>query len=239
MSFGALEIHDIDGVEITVEPWSWRFAVDRRDEIDRHFAWRQRDRASMWNGRVLLLNRYKISGNALRGACFETEFASFVAWRDWDFADRAVANVFAAAALQGADGGYLVGEMAADTANAGLLYFPCGTPDPNDVDAGMLDLEESVSRELMEETGIGIDTLDAAPGWCLVRDRGFLALIKRLTARENAEVLRSRILSNLAKQPHPELADVRIVRGRADLDPRMPRFVVTYFEEVWRKEGAI
>ena len=103
----------------------------------------------------------------------------------------------------------------------------------------MLDLEESVSRELMEETGIGIDTLDAAPGWCLVRDRGFLALIKRLTARENAEVLRSRILSNLAKQPHPELADVRIVRGRADLDPRMPRFVVTYFEEVWRKEGAI
>lgn len=234
------EIIALERAEIAVEPWSWRFAVERRDEIERHFARRQRGRASVWNGRVLLLNRYTISGRVLRGACFETDFASFLAWRDWDFADRAVANVFAAAALQGADGGYLVGEMAPNTANAGLLYFPCGTPDPSDIDArGMLDLAGSVGRELLEETGLAIATLDAAPGWLMVRDRGFLALIKHLAARESAEGLRSRILSNIAKQPHPEFADVRIVRGRADLNPRMPRFVVTYFEDVWGREGAI
>jgi hypothetical protein len=234
------EIVALDRAEIAVESWSWKFAFDRRDEIDRHFVARQRDRGSMWNGRVLLLHRYAIVDRVLRGACFETDFASFLAWRDWDFADRNVANVFAAAALQGADGGYLVGEMASNTANAGLLYFPCGTPDPSDVDAGgMLDLAGSVGRELLEETGVAISTLGSEPGWCLLRDRGFLALIKRVTARESAEELRNRILRNIAKQSQPEFADVHVVRGRMDLNARMPRFVVTYFEHAWRNAGAI
>ena len=45
-------------------------------------------------------------------------------------------NFFVAAALRAADGAYLVGEMASDTAAAALLYFPCGTPEPDDINAG-------------------------------------------------------------------------------------------------------
>jgi hypothetical protein len=229
------DIIALERVEIAVEPWSWEFASARREEIDRHFASRRRERPALWNGRVLLLHRYAISDSALRGACFETDYASFLAWRDWDLPDPGVFNIFAAAALRTADGRYLVGEMSPSTAGAGQLYFPCGTPAPEDIGAdGVLDLAGSLGRELLEETGIDIATLDAEPRWCLVRDRGFLALMKVLVASEHAEELRSRVMRHIASEPQPELSDIRIVRGRADLDPRMPPFIVAFLEQAWR-----
>jgi hypothetical protein len=230
-----IEIHSIDRVEVAVEPWDWDFAENRRGDIDQHFADRRRERPALWNGRVLMLHRYAIGEGVLRGACFETDYASFLAWRDWDFPDPRVFNIFASAALQAADGAYLVGEMASSTAGAGQIYFPCGTPDPRNIAGGKLDLDDSARCELREETGIEIATLDIAPGWNFLRDRGFLALMKRLTARENADALRSRILRHLEKETQPEFCDIRIVRGPGDLDPRMPRFLIAYFESVWRQ----
>jgi hypothetical protein len=234
------EIVQIDRVEITLEPWRWQFAVDRRAEIDRHFADMQRHLPTVWNGRVLLLHRYAIRDGVLTGACFETDYASFSAWRKWGFPDTSVYNVFAAAALRAGDDAYLVGEMAADTAAAGLLYFPCGTPEPNDLDAGgVLDLAGNLTRELHEDTGLAIVELAAERGWSMVCDRCHISLLKRLTARENAQALRSRILRHLAGEPAPELADVHIVRGPADLDARMPRFVVAFLENAWRQVSRV
>ncbi len=237
MSFAApIQIIELDRVEITVERWQWEFAIRQRMEIDQHFARRQRERPTIWNGRVFLLNRYEISAGVLQGSSFETDYASFLAWYDWGFRDAGVFNVFAAAALRAADGAYLVGEMAQSTAAAGQIYFPSGTPDREDVGAeGALDLAGSVGRELLEETGLDIGALAAEPGWTLVRDSGFVALMKRLTACQNAAELRSRIMRHLASEAQPEFSDIRIVRGRADLDARMPRFVIAYLEAMWRQ----
>jgi len=231
----ALDIVPIARTEILVEQRPWPFALARRAEIDRHFVERQRGEPALWNGRVLLLSRYTIDAGVLRGACFETDFASFLAWRDWDFPDPDVSNVFAAAALQSADGAFLLGEMALHTANAGRIYFPCGTPDPGDIVAGELDLAGSLRRELAEETGLAIGALAAEPGWKLVRDRGFLGVLKLLTARDDAAALRERILHHLAGEARPEFSDIHIVRAPADLDARMPRFVVAYLEQAWRR----
>ena len=237
MSFAApIQIIELDRVEITVERWQWEFAIRQRMEIDQHFARRQRERPTIWNGRVFLLNRYEISAGVLQGSSFETDYASFLAWYDWGFRDAGVFNVFAAAALRAADGAYLVGEMAQSTAAAGQIYFPSGTPDREDVGAeGALDLAGSVGRELLEETGLDIGALAAEPGWTLVRDSGFVGLMKRLTACQNAAELRSRIMHHLANEAQPEFSDIRIVRGRADLDARMPRFVIAYLEAMWRQ----
>jgi len=231
-----IEITTLDGAEIVLEPWSWPFAAARRGEIDGHFAGLQRKRLGVWNGRVLLLNRYVIDNGVLRGACFETDYASFCAWRDWTFPDASVFNFFAAAALQSADGAWLVGEMASDTANAGLLYFPCGTPELADVDEnGRFDLARNLRRELLEETGIDPAELVAAPAWSFLRDRGYIALIKRLTARQGAVELRTRIMRTIDRQARPELVDIRILRGPADLDSRLPPFMVAFLEQAWRR----
>ena len=51
----------------------------------------------------------------------------------------------------------------------------------------------------------------------------------------NADELRARIMRHIADDKHPELADIRIVRGPADIDSSMPPSVVAYLEREWRR----
>jgi len=48
-----------------------------------------------------------------------------------------------------------------------------------------------------------------------------------------ADVLRARILRYLASEAQPELADIRIVRGPADLVPQMPDYVTAFLAHQW------
>jgi hypothetical protein len=89
----------------------------------------------------------------------------------------------------------------------------------------------------MEETGLDLGGLDVEEGWMAVRDGGFLALVKRVTAAQDAAELRSRVLTYLRAQAQSEFCDVRVVRDPYDLDPRMSRFVVAYLQAAWRRQA--
>jgi 8-oxo-dGTP pyrophosphatase MutT (NUDIX family) len=231
-----VEVVALDDAEISLETWHWPFAAERRGEIDRHFARLQGERSGVWNGRILLLHRCAVRERVLHGACFETDYANLCAWRDWGLPDRSVSNFFVAAALRAADGAYLVGEMAPETAAAGLLYFPCGTPEPGDIDAGgVFDLAGNLRRELLEETGLEMGDLESEPGWTLVRDRGYVGLLKRLIAPQNADALRARVMRHITNEERPELIDMHILRGPHDFDGRMPPFVTLFLEAAWRR----
>lgn len=218
-----VSIRRIAQLDLRLEPKPWAFAQERRAEIAAHFTALQRDKP-LWNGRVLLMFEHAISDGTLRGSYLETDYASFIAWRDWGFPDRTMRNCFAPAALQGSDGAYVLGVMGGHTANAGQIYFPCGTPDPDDVRDGRVDLDGSVRRELFEETGISADELDIDPGWYAVFAGPRIAMIKPMRTRVTADALRQRIRSHIARESEPELADAHIVRDVADFDSRMPDF---------------
>jgi 8-oxo-dGTP pyrophosphatase MutT (NUDIX family) len=232
-----IEIGTLDRAEIRFEPWLWPFAADRRGEIDSHFSELQRARAGVWNGRVLLLKSFAIEARVLRGTCFETDYASFCGWRAFGRDQEGIVNVFADAAILTADGAYLAGEMASYTAAAGKIYFPSGTPEPDDLDAtGLLDLEGNVRRELLEETGIDAGELAPQQGFSYVRDGGSMALVKTLRAQQNAQQLRSRIMRHIASEERPELVDIRILRSAADFDPAMPRYITAFLTHCWSQE---
>jgi hypothetical protein len=55
-----------------------------------------------------------------------------------------------------------------------------------------------------------------------------IALMQVLQARASAADLRARVLDHIARETKPELADVRVIRGRADFDPMMPPFITAY-----------
>ena len=230
----AIEIAPLDAVEIAVEPWTWRFAEARRAEINRHFATQRSERPTLWNGRVLLMHRCTRESRILHGASFETDYASFLAWRDWGCPEAGVCNVFAAAALQSADGAFLLGRMAPSTSAAGQWVFPSGTPDPDDINStGWLDLVGNVGRELFEETGLDIGVCQVERGWTLVRAGGFVALMKRVTVNESGEQLLEKVTQHLANQAQPEFSAVGVVRSLADVDPATPQFYVDYLMAEW------
>jgi len=215
-------------LDLRFEPAPWPFADQRRAEIDAHFAKLRVEKPEMWNGRVLLLRRGEISDGVLSGAYLEVDFASFIAWRDWGFPDKAIRNCFPMAALRSSDGAFLLGVMGSHTATAEQIYFPAGTPDSNDVDGDTVDLERGVIRELIEETGLGIGDFSAEQGWFATPLGQRLALMKIVQAQETATTLRERIRAFLVSQKQPELSDIHIVRGVDDLRPTMPPYVATF-----------
>jgi 8-oxo-dGTP pyrophosphatase MutT (NUDIX family) len=169
-----------------------------------------------------------LADGVFSGRYLETDYASFAAWRAWGPSTAAVQNCFSAAAIRSADSAFLLGVMGSHTANAGRIYFPCGTPDPDDIVGDRVDLDLSLRRELKEETGLDVTEFTAEPGWTSVFDAPLIAHIKVLRSRDSAASLRSRILDYLARERQPELADIRIVRDPGDFDAAMPRFVTAF-----------
>jgi 8-oxo-dGTP pyrophosphatase MutT (NUDIX family) len=226
----APDVISIDRLSLAYAPQPWPFAAERRAEIDAHFEQARRERPGIWNGQVLVMHRHRLDQDALEGAFLPTDFASFMTWRDWGFPEAGVTNCFSMGALRGSDGGWIMGVMAPYTSAGGKIYFPAGTPDPDDVVDGTVDLAGNVIREVAEETGLGANDFTEAEGWYCVVDGPRIALMKVLQAREPAATLRQRILDYLAREPAPELADIRIVRSRRDFDPMMPRFVTAFLD---------
>jgi len=195
-----------------------------------HFAELQRDKPKLWNGRILMGRHPVFAGGRLSASYFETDFASFLAWRDWGFPDASVFNGFGMGALRCADGAFVLGEMGQHTANAGRIYFPSGTPDLDDVRDGMLDISGSVVRELQEETGLAPGEYDSDVDWHCIYTGPAVAIIRMLRVDMPGEALRERIVANLASQHEPELSAIHIVRDARHLNPAMPRFVTAFLE---------
>jgi 8-oxo-dGTP pyrophosphatase MutT (NUDIX family) len=235
-------ILSIDALDFAFAPRPWPFAETEAERIADHWRARVAQQPRLFNGRVLLLGRHALAadrrGVTLRGEYFETDFAAFLAWRDFGFPDLAVANAFSMATLVGADGAFLLGEMAAHTANAGRIYFPAGTPDPNDVFDGRVDLAASALRELEEETGITADAVVCDPGWTVVYAPPRIACLKLMRLAESADAVKTRVEGFLAADPEAELSGMRIVRRPADIDrARAPSFIVDFLDDAFAQKS--
>jgi 8-oxo-dGTP pyrophosphatase MutT (NUDIX family) len=221
-------IHRVTRLDLKVGSFRWRFAEEQRGEIDAHFAIQQRARPKLWNGRVLLARNARFADDGFAAEYFETDFASFLAWRDWGFPDKAVFNGFGMGALRSSDGAFALGEMGGHTANAGRIYFPAGTPDLDDVRDGAVDIPGSVAREAEEETGLTPADYRAGAHWDCIDTGVSIALIRILQVDMPGDALRARIEANLAQQTSPELCAIHLVRKRSDITDAMPRFVTAF-----------
>jgi 8-oxo-dGTP pyrophosphatase MutT (NUDIX family) len=221
----------LDRLELSFTPKPWDFAVKRRAEIEAYFAGLQRQNPAIWNGRVLLLHHQVVRDGVFHGGYLETDYASFAAWRHWGSPAAGVRDCFGAAAVISSDGAVLLGVMGPHTFNAGEVYFPAGTPDPDDIVAGRVDLDFSVRRELREETGLDTAEFDVQPGWTCVVDGGLIVQVKVLRSTKTADDLHARMLAHLRREKQPELSDILIVRGPSDFVVAMPRFVTAFLAQ--------
>jgi hypothetical protein len=215
----------VSRLDLHVHEWHWPFAHERRDAIAAHFADARRAKPAMFNGRMLLARNPRFVGDSFCADYFQTDFACFLALRDWGFPDRSVFNGFGMGALRTSDGAFVLGEMGPHTANAGKIYFPAGTPDLNDLRGDIVDIPGSVARETAEEVGLTPADYRAADGWDVVTDGALTAMIRILDVDMPGSALQARIEANLVTQEDQELSAIHLVRSTADFTETMPRYI--------------
>lgn len=221
-------------VSARLSPYEWAWARDNEASIDRNWQRRLETTPGLFDGPVYLASGCTIADGACEAAFFEARYSRFIAFRDAGVPDALVANAFAAIVPHTADGAVVLGVMGTHTANAGQIYFPCGTPDPGDRrDDGTVDLAGSAERELLEETGLALPE-GAAQDWVLLRGDGQLAFLRPVRFDLDAEALKARIDAHRGHEDEPELAHSVIARSRADIDAgRMPGYVQAYLASVF------
>ncbi|GJE81807.1 MULTISPECIES: NUDIX hydrolase [Methylorubrum] len=212
----------------------WAWACDNAEAIDRNWERRKAKTPGLFDGPVYLASGCAIAEDACEASLFEVRYSRFIAFRDAGVPDALVANAFAAIVPHSRDGAVLLGVMGAHTANAGQIYFPCGTPDPGDLRGdGTIDLAGSAEREFLEETGLTLPE-GAEEEWVLLRGDGQLAFLRPVRFDADAETLKARIEAHRGHEDEPELARSVIVRSRADIDAaRMPGYVQAYLASVF------
>jgi len=232
-----IAIEPVDALDFKLAPGVWDFAQQRAAEIDAHWERRLAEQPRLFNGRVLMLGPHVIEARVLKGTFLETDFKNFLAWREFGFPESNARNGFSMAALRGADGAFLLGEMASHTASAGAVYFPAGTPDPSDVFGDIVDLDASVRRELFEETGLQAAADEIAQGWIVTRAPGRVACMKPIRLKLSADEARAHIEAALAAEARPEFSRIHIVRSPADFTDSMPEFVCVYMAHLFERES--
>ncbi|WP_019903072.1 hypothetical protein [Methylobacterium sp. 77] len=230
----------IETVTARLVTYEWAWARDNAETIAENWRRRCAARSGLFDGRVLLASGYRIEATTCSVEMFETSYASFITHKDLGSPDAAVANAFAAIVPRGVDGAVLLGVMGGHTANAGQIYFPCGTPDLGDVrEGGEIDLAGSAAREFTEETGLTLPP-DASERWLLARGEGQLAFLNAVTFPEPGAVLQNRMEKHRFAEAEPELDGFVVVRAPGDVDTRrMPAFVRAYLRHALMRSATL
>lgn len=198
-------------LRLTGAPWG--FAQENAVEIARHWSRRLADNPSFFNGRVLVLERYDLRGGVLDARFMETDFANFLYWKDMGYPRAGAIDGFGSALIRACGGEVLLARQTAGHLNAGLTYMPGGFIDPRDVLAdGTVDIDASVVRELVEETGLSAAHFDRPPGYLVTILPFQVSIAVEFVSRLAADELRQLLVSELGRQSDPELEDFVIFR---------------------------
>jgi 8-oxo-dGTP pyrophosphatase MutT (NUDIX family) len=216
----------ISSFDLRLHSGSWSFAEAEKLRITEH--WRKLADANprIWNGDVLICAGTQVADTVLTGRFIKTDYASFVAWRDWGWPDKSVSNVFGSAIVLSSDNALLYGRMAGHTLNAGKIYPPGGSLEMKDVSAdGRVDVMGSLVRELAEETGLR--AADADRGELLaVFDGPRLSVAQVFRFAESADMLAEQVRRYLRNGHEDELSDIEIVRVSSQIDSTMPGYAI-------------
>ncbi len=210
---------------LTLEPGTWEFAERHAREIDSYWERRVQKLPGMFNGAVHLMRRHAIADGVLDGAFVRAEFKSYLYWRDTGMPDAGIVDAFGSALIRSADGAIVLG-VQRQGINAGLAYPPGGFVDKADVGPdGSIDIEASIVRELVEETGLTLADVERTEGFFATFAGRLLSIGVEFRSGLATADLASVIASHIAKEAEPELARLVTVSSPVDTaGVAMPHF---------------
>jgi hypothetical protein len=222
----------ISDIDVLLSERQWDFATYNRDGIMRHWNRLLDLNPRLWNGDVLICTGARVAAGRFIANLVKSDYASFVAWRDWGRPDSSAWNCFGVPAAFSNDGALLMGVMGRWTLNAGRVYPPSGTLEPRDVMGdGRVDLAGSMRIELLEETGL--DLAQAKAGEMVaIFDGPRIAVAQRHDFDFSFSEIEQIFSRHRAVEDHPELEAIEAVWNISQTDSRMPPYaqeIVRYF----------
>ena len=148
-------------LELSAEPWS--YAERHRDAIAAHWVRARAERPKMFDGPVHVLIAHALLADTFTGTFARTDFKSYLHWRAHG-APGPTRDGFGSSLIRSSDGCVLLGLQSAGHLNAGFAYPPSGLIEPTDTEAGRVDIDGNIARELEEETGLTRADLECLPG---------------------------------------------------------------------------
>ena len=199
---------------------AWEYETTHADAIARYWDDRYRDNGNYFNGRVHVVEGQPIiSDDCLVATLIEVSFASFVHWKDHGYPPANALDGFGSALIRSQDCKVVLARQSANNLNAGLVYMPGGFIDRRDVaDDGSIDIDASIERELLEETGLSFKDFARRTGFVVTRLGHQLSIAIELRSELAGELLRGRLLAYAAQHSDGELADFVVVAEREELD---------------------
>lgn len=234
------EFYEIDSIDAAITDAEWAFPQQFAPEIEAYWQAFANGKSGVFNGKVLVQHDGTVDGRVFRARYSVTDYKSFLGFLRLPHESTGTRNGFGMAALRSRDGAFILGEMGANTANAGKIYFPAGTPDLGDVVDGKVDLAGSVQRELCEETGLTPDEITFGTGWTVVLVPKRAAFMREARIDLDAEDARQLILERMRSLHEDELSNIVVLRAGDPLidDPRLPDFCSAYIRRVFAQEAG-
>ncbi|TPW32922.1 NUDIX hydrolase [Pararhizobium mangrovi] len=178
-------------------------------------SWREEiaRKPALFNGPVMLASAVDLAEGTVHATCHTVPYSTFLYWRRCRPVTGAL-HLFAMAVPVSSDGAVIVGRMGPQTVNAGTVYCPSGSFDPDDLTPeGTFDPDTNMHREVAEETGLDLAQATPEAGYDLVELGDFVVIARRFRFVETADVLLERARAHIAEEDQPELAEVMAVHS--------------------------
>ena len=211
-------IGDVTEFDCTVTGDAWPWAEKNADAIAAHWEKAKAEKPALFDGEVLVATEVGIEQSRLVSQHVVTRYSALTYWKSLGFPHAGAFNLFGAGVVVTSDNAVLLGRMADHTANAGYSYFPCGTPDTDDIRDGELDIEGSILRETEEETGLGLSHLHPSDQRWISWDGPLFCCARRLDTPLTAVEAGTLAAKHLAAQKRPELAQIVFAKKLEDIE---------------------
>ncbi|VVT25746.1 NUDIX hydrolase [Rhizobium sp. EC-SD404] len=194
-------------ISIRIIPEPHPFEIAHRGAAEE--AWQRIHRANpaLFNGTVMLHSTMDVEDGRLTTLAHRVPYSALLFFLEQRPVERCW-HLFGSALLISSDNRMVLIRMGDRTANAGLVYSPCGSLDLSDVVGDAVDIDGNMRREVLEETGLDLRTARAEPQYGMVETGGVVIIVRRFFFDLPASELVERARAHISAETDPEIDDV-------------------------------
>ncbi|KKX34072.1 DNA mismatch repair protein MutT [Rhizobium sp. LC145] len=205
-------IFPVGQAELQVLPGDHPLYLAEREAIAANWEKEIAANPALFDGRMVLHRKVSLTPEGFRSEGHVIPYSAFLWWRKQ--ASRAGGiHVFGYPVLESSDGALIAIRMGEHTANPGLVYFACGSMEPEDIVDGHCDVDGNMRREVLEETGLDLRQAETAEGYNVCRYRRAITLFRLFRFELTADEMISRIERHIEVAEEKEIAAAVAIRS--------------------------